>query len=90
MAMVLMRIVAPMGKDHIGIDPLLQRLEPDLYLITLLGEEAVPKVHDLDGAIRRCPQKIIRGSPRFLASFLDTTEHAPMNVKANALIQPTQ
>jgi hypothetical protein len=90
LTMVLVRIVLSMSKDYVGINAALQRFKPDLDLIALLREEAVSKVHDFDCATRSCRQKIGRGRPCFNGAFIGTTEHTPMNLKANTLVQPAE
>ena len=61
--MVLMGIVLSVGKNDVRIDAALQRLKPDLDVLSLLGKEAVTKVHDFDCTVRRGGQKLIRGGP---------------------------
>ena len=90
LAMVLMRVVTAVGEDHIGIDAAFQAFKPGFDLLALLGEEAVSKSHDLDVAARSFQQKLGSRCSGFLFAFTGSTEHAPMDVKLNAIVLPAQ
>jgi len=63
LAVVLMRIVAPVGQNQIRIDSWLQRLEPLLDRFALFGEKAVAKRHHFDLGPGGFREKVGRGFP---------------------------
>src|SRR5690242_12891220 len=90
LAMILVRIVPSMAENDIGVDAILQGFEPDLDLVALFREEAVPEVHHLDVVICGLCQKLASRRIGFARALAGATEHAPPYVEANALGEPVE
>ena len=52
LAMILVRVVASMRKDDVGLDAALENLEPPLDLLALGGKKAVLEVLHIDSGAR--------------------------------------
>ena len=90
LTMILVRIIAAMRQNEVGIDPRLEALEPTFDLVALGGKKAIFELHNLDARARRGVEEVVGRLPRFLFSRADPAKHAPRHIKVVALCDPRQ
>src|SRR5580698_7063205 len=88
--MILMRVVATVRQDDVGINLPFQRLEPRFDLLTLFREKPVPKRHYLYFSDGRVGKKVCSGRPCFELALACAAKNTPMNIQANTPIQQAQ
>src|ERR1700719_1783802 len=90
LTMILMRIVASVRQNEIGIESRLQRLEPGFYRLPLLWKKSVAKRHHFDLGACRSRQKLGGATPRFALSFTYPAQNAPKHFEADTSRHQTQ
>ena len=78
-AVILVGVVAPVGKNDVRIDAPLQVLEPVLDFASLVGEKAVLELAEFECGSRRPCQKCSCGCIRLVARSPIGAQHAPMD-----------
>src|ERR1700722_17034347 len=89
-AMILMRIVARMAQDHVGRRAPFQPLEPGFDVGSLVREEAVLELCQLDDRPFRIGEKCLGGCTRLVGTWAVGAEHYPVDVQAHAAINPAE
>src|SRR5262245_26239206 len=90
LAMVLVRITAPMAEDDLGYDTRLERLEPRLDLGTLVREIAILEPGKVYRRAGGAGQKGRSRRVRLLSPLAGGAEHCPADVKEHTALDPSQ
>src|SRR5262245_43076715 len=85
-----MRVVRSVGQDDIGLEPRLQLIDPGLYVCTLVREEPIAELGELDLAARGSGQKRSCAELRPGGAAAGRTDHAPVAPKMNARGDPAE
>jgi hypothetical protein len=88
--MILMRVIATMSQDDIGINTRFQNLEPRFDLLSLFRKKSVAKRHDFNVCARRICQKVGRRCSCFAFPLARSAQDAPVNIETNAPVQQAQ
>src|SRR6185503_1428686 len=88
--MILMRIVTPVAQDQVRRSASCQRFKPVLDVSTLVGEEPVLELRQIDNGPGRVCQELLGGCARLVGAGADGTEHRPVHVQADAAIDPAE
>src|SRR5882757_8523637 len=90
LAMILMRIVARVAEDHVGRYASFQRLEPCFDVGSLVGEESVLELRQLDDRPRSICKVSFGGCTRLVGTPTTSAQHGPVNVQTHAAPDPAE
>ena len=75
-----MGIIVPVAHHHICRHARFEILEPLLQFGTLIGEEAVAELAELDGEVGGAAQELLRGGTGLLSALANCADNDPMHL----------
>ena len=90
LAMVLVRVVLPMGQHDVGRDAGAHAIEPGLDRLALIGEEAVLEARELDPAARGAGEERARRALGLGGARPGRAQHAPVDLEPHPRGEPAE